>query len=239
MPVDSAVDLVNALRLSHLLAPAQLEDLAQNLLPRHPDAKSLARALLDREWLTPYQVNMLLQGVGDKLLLNPYVLLERLGDNALGQVFKARHHLMNRAVTLTVVREELLSQPETVEQFYREIQANSQLSDPHIVHAYDAGPIGASHFFATEYVDGIDLDRLVQQSGRLPVYVASAFIRQAVTGLAHAYERGLLHHDLRPANLLVAKLGSFGSASITAKTPLPSSDQLGDATVKIANLGLT
>src|SRR5579862_1769624 len=152
MPVDSAIDLINALRPSHLLAAAQLEDIAQNILPRHPDAKSLARALLDREWLTPYQVNMLLQGSGAKLVLEPYVILERLGDNALGQVFKARHHLMNRAVTLTVVREELLAQPEMVEQFYREIQANSQLSDAHLVHAYDAGPIGNSHSFATEYV---------------------------------------------------------------------------------------
>jgi eukaryotic-like serine/threonine-protein kinase len=239
MPVDSAVDLVNALRLGHLLTAGQLEDLAQNLLPQHPDAKSLARALLDREWLTPYQVNMLLTGLGARLLLEPYLILERLGDNALGQVFKARHRLMNRAVTLTVVREELLAQPEMVEQFYREIQANSQLSDPHLVHAYDAGPIGNSHFFATEYVDGIDLDRLVQQSGRLPLFVASALIQQAAAGLAHAHERNLLHHDLRPGNLLVARLGSLGSTSITTKTPLPSSDQLRDATVKIAYLGLT
>src|SRR5271167_3515612 len=103
MPVESAVDLVEALRLCHLLAHGQLEDLARNVLPRYPDAKSLARALLDREWLTPYQVNMLLQGLGAKLVLEPYVILERLGDNALGQVFKARHHLMNRAVTLTIV----------------------------------------------------------------------------------------------------------------------------------------
>ncbi len=239
MPVDSAVDLVSALRLSHLLSSGQMEELAQSLLPHHPDAKSLARALLDREWLTPYQVNMLLQGAGAKLLLEPYVILERLGDNALGQVFKARHHLMNRAVTLTVVREELLTQPEMVEQFYREIQANSQLSDAHLVHAYDAGPIGNSHFFATEYVDGIDLDRLVHLSGRLPVFVACAFIQQAAAGLAHAYERGLLHHDLRPANLLVARLGGIGSTSITAKTPMPASEQLRDATVKIAYLGLT
>src|SRR5437870_5018466 len=123
MPVDSATDLVNALRLSQLLTPAQLEDLAHNLLPRHSDARSLARALLEREWLTAYQVNMLLQGAGDKLVLKPYVLLERLGDNVLGQVYKARHHLMNRAVTLTIIREELLAQPQTVEQFYQEIQA--------------------------------------------------------------------------------------------------------------------
>lgn len=239
MPVDSAVDLVNALRLGHLLTAGQMEDVTQNLLPRCPDAKSLARALLDREWLTPYQVNMLLQGAGSKLLLEPYVILERLGDNALGQVFKARHRLMNRAVTLTVVREELLTQPDMVAQFYRELQANSQLTDAHLVHAYDAGPIGKSHFFATEYVDGIDFDRLVQQSGRLPVFVARAFIQQAAAGLAHAYERGLLHHDLRPANLLVARLGGIGSPSITAKTPMPSSDQLRDATVKIAYLGLT
>jgi serine/threonine protein kinase len=238
MSVDSSANLVNALHSTQLLAPAQLDAVIKDLHRRFPDAKSLARALIEREWLTPYQVNLLLQGSGDKLVLGPYIIVERLGDNALGQVYKARHHLMNRLVTLTIVREELLSQPKAVEQFYQEIQAASQLSDPYIVHAYDAGPIGQTHFFAQEFVEGIDLEKLVQQSGRLPAGTAALFIRQAAKGLQHAYERGLLHHDLRPANLLVAKAHG-PSTSVTTKTPLPSSSKLNAATIKIYNMGLT
>lgn len=241
MAVDSATELVNVLRANRLLSSSQFEELGRDLQRRYPEAKALGRALIDKQWLTPYQVNLLLQGAADKLVLGPYVILERLGDNALGQVHKARHQLMNRLVMLTVVREELLNQPKAVEQFYNEIQAVSQLSDPHLIHAYDAGPIGRTHFFATEYVDGVDLERLVAQSGRLPVATACSFIRQTALGLQNAYERGLLHHDLRPSNVLVAKVapGGGGSVSITARTPAPSQTQLREATIKIANLGLS
>src|SRR5215831_10322562 len=142
MPVDTAASLVNALRACQVLTSAQVDEIAKTLVQRFPDARALARALIDREWLTPYQVNLLMQDAADKLSLGPYVIIERLGDNALGQVFKARHQLMNRLVTLTIVREELLAQPKAVEEFYQEIQAASQLSDAHILHSYDAGPIG-------------------------------------------------------------------------------------------------
>jgi hypothetical protein len=180
-----------------------------------------------------------MQGAADKLSLGPYVIIERLGDNAVGQVFKARHQLMNRLVTLTVVREELLSKSDAVEQFYQEIQAASQLSDAHILHSYDAGPIGKTHFFAMEHVDSVDLETLVQQSGPLQVSTAANFIHQAAEGLYHAHERGLLHHDLRPANLLVAKNAVPTSVSLASRTPLPSKTQLKMATLKISNLGLT
>lgn len=240
MPVDTAALLVDLLRQTQLLSPTQLEAVAQDLARRFPDPKALARELLNRAWLTPYQANQLLQGASANLVLGPYAILERLGENTLGQVFKARHHLMNRLVSLTIVREELLSQPQAVERFYQEIQTASQLSDPHIVHPYDAGPIGRSHFFAQEYVDGIDLERLVQQSGPLTIATASGFICQTAMALQHSWERGLLHHDLRPANLLVSRLaGSSGTISITARTPLPSSDQLKQGTIKVSGLGLT
>jgi serine/threonine protein kinase len=237
MPVDTAANLVDVLRSCQVLTPAQLDEVAKTLAQQFPNARSLARALIDREWLTAYQVNLLMQGAADKLSHGPYIIIERLGDNALGQVFKARHQLMNRLVALTIVREELLAQPKAVEQFYQEIQAASQLSDAHILHSYDAGPIGKTHFFAMEYVEGVDLETLVQQSGPLQVSTASGFIHQAAEGLYHAHERGLLHHDLRPANLLVAK--NAVPMSFASRTPLPSKTQLKVATLKISNMGLT
>ncbi|MBL8794219.1 MAG: serine/threonine protein kinase [Planctomycetia bacterium] len=240
MPVDTAATLLDLLRQTQLLTASQLDAVEQELLRRFPDPKALARELVQRDWLTPYQANQLLQGAAGNLVLGPYGILERLGENALGQVFKARHQLMNRLVTLTIVREELLSQPQAVERFYQEIQAASQLSEPHIVHPYDAGPIGRSHFFAQEFVDGIDLERLVQQSGPLNIATASSYIGQTALALQHAWQRGLLHHDLRPANLLVSRPPTSSAAiSIAAKTPLPSSDQLRQGTIKVSNLGLT
>src|SRR5262245_31297668 len=87
-----------------------------------------------------------------------------------------------------------------------------QLSHPNIVHAYDSGPIGNTHFFAMEFVEGIDLERLVQQNGPLTVPMACDYIRQAADGLHHAFERGMLHRDVKPSNLLVTRPGASTSS---------------------------
>src|SRR5262249_45646824 len=159
-----------------LLRPEQMEELADQLSARFPEARALARELLQREWLTPYQVNRLLPGRGTELLLGPYVVLDRLGEGGTGQVFKAWHRSMERLVALKVIRRELLNDPEVVGRFYREIQIVSQLSHPNIVHAYDAGPIAGTHCLVMEYVEGTDLAKLVKQSGPLPVARACDYI---------------------------------------------------------------
>lgn len=237
--MQSSDNLVKALSQSKVLGPNQLQEV-QALLKRFNDPRSLARELIERKILTPYQANQLMQGGGKELVLGPYIILQRLGDNALGQVYKARHQHMNRLVSLTVVREDLLAQPEAVPQFYQEVQAVSQLTHPHLVCAYDAGPIGKTHFFAQEYVEGIDLERLVKQSGPLPVGPAITFVRQAALGLQHAFERRLMHHDLRPVNLLVTRFTGQGDPSYGPdQTPQPTAEQLKGALLKVCNLGLT
>src|SRR5277367_2477205 len=141
--------------------------------------------MLERGWLTSYQINQLFQGKGSDLVLGPYVLLERLGEGGTGRVFTARHQHMNRIVAVKIIRPELVSDAEVVARFRREVQVVSQLTHPNIVHAYDAGPAGSSYFLVTEYVVGTDLDKLVKQKGRLPVEQACDFLRQALMGLQH------------------------------------------------------
>jgi len=206
-PVPSAssvAGLVDMLGQCGLLSPAQREELFRGSLERFPTAHALGRELLGRDWLTPYQVNQLLQGRGPDLLVGPYQLLERLGAGGAGQVFKARHQKMYRLVALKVLHKDLLTDPESVGRFGREIQILSRLDHPNVVHAYDAGPLGATYFLAMEYVEGTDLARLVKQSGPLPVMQACAYIRQAALGLQHAHERGLVHRDIKPHNLIMS-----------------------------------
>jgi serine/threonine-protein kinase len=204
MPSASAASLVDALRQLRLLEPAQLEELVRGMAGRFPEPKALAGELLRRGWLTPYQVNQLLQGRGSDLLLGSYVILERLGEGGMGQVFKARHQKMGRIVALKLIRKDRLTKPDAIRRFEREIRAAAQLSHPNVVTAHDAAQVGDTHFFVMEYVEGIDLAKLVKDTGPLPVEQACAYIRQAALGLEHAHEKGLVHRDIKPSNLLLA-----------------------------------
>jgi WD40 repeat protein/serine/threonine protein kinase len=195
------------------------------------EARALAQHLLERGWLTPYQVNQLLLERGPDLVLGPYVLIERLGEGFGGQVFKARHQLMNRIVALRLIRIELLADQQAISQFYTQVEAASKLDHENVIHAYDAGPIGPTHFLATEFVAGTDLGRLVKESGPLPVDLACTYIYQAALGLQHGFEHGLTHRGLTPSKLLVTQAAkSDGEEEPRAQTR--------QGIVKITDLGL-
>jgi serine/threonine-protein kinase len=254
MATDLKAILVRRLGQSPLLDPAQRKQLAEQIQVNFEQPKPLLVELHRRGWLTLYQIQQLLQGKDGDLLLGPYLVMEKLGEGGNGQVFKARHQHMKRVVALKVVRPDLLSDPEVVQRFYREIEVVSHLSDPHIVHAYDAGPVGSALMLAMEYVDGIDLDHLVQRSGPLAVPQACEYIRQAALGLQHAHERGLVHRDIKPGNLLVTggvvrpkAAKAPGDSSGVFQSPLSQSGsqqfarsphQTRWGTVKILDLGL-
>jgi len=201
----TTAELVAALRQLQLLQPAQLDDVARKIESKKLDARTLAQELIEHGWLSPYQVNQLLQGRGKDLVLGKYVLLERLGEGGMGEVFKARHQKMGRIVAIKLIRKERLANKAAVERFHREIRSASQLSHPNVVHAFDADQVGGTHLFAMEYVEGVDLNKLVREKGPLPVEQASDCIRQAALGLQHAFEKGMVHRDIKPHNLLLAK----------------------------------
>jgi serine/threonine-protein kinase len=203
--IDSVQAFVGILKERKLLEPEQLADLTPEVLAKFSDPRLLARQLMQKGWLTAYQVNQIFSRSAQDLVLGSYVLLERLGEGGMGQVFKARHHRMDRIVALKVIRKEHLSNPLAVRRFRREIQAASQLSHPNIVSAFDANEVGDVHFFVMEYVEGIDLLRLVREHGPLPIGEACEYIRQAALGLQHASERGLIHRDIKPSNLVVTR----------------------------------
>ncbi len=207
MALDSVSDLADFLCHGRLLEPKQQNVLASELLPRFAEPKALAAELVRRRWLTSYQANLLLQGRGGELMLGSYVLLECIGEGGMGQVFKARNWKLGRLVALKLIRKERLSNEDAVRRFHREIRAAAQLSHPNIVLAYDADEVNGTHFFAMEYVEGTDLAKLIKQHGPLPVAQACDWVRQAALGLQHAHERGLVHRDIKPHNLLLTKQG--------------------------------
>ena len=96
-----------------LLEPPQLGELTRNSALSRLDPHRLALQLVQQGWLTPYQVNRVLAGRGLELVLGHYVLLERLGEGGMAQVFKARHRTINRLVALKVIRPDHLNNRET------------------------------------------------------------------------------------------------------------------------------
>jgi serine/threonine protein kinase len=219
MTIASAAGLVALLRRFHLMEPHTLAEL-DRLQAEYPEPRALARELVRRGWLTPYQVNQLFQGRGTSLLLGSYVLLDRLGEGGMGTVFKARHRKMGRLVALKAVRPERLSSADAIRRFHREIQAVARLSHPNIVLAFDADEANGIHFFTMEYIEGRDLARTVREDGPLDVARACDYIRQAALGLQHAHEQGMVHRDIKPHNLLVTgkgvvKLLDMGLALLT------------------------
>src|SRR5262249_51466030 len=104
MTIATSAGFVDVLRQLAVLNAAQMNELTRTLQARFPEPRGLARELAQRGWLTPYQVNQLLQGRGGQLVLGSYVLLDKLGEGTLGQVFKARHQKTERVVALKAIR---------------------------------------------------------------------------------------------------------------------------------------
>lgn len=204
MAVATVSQFADGVLQSQLLDDAQRSEV-QRLQSSARDTRAFAQDLLRREWLTAYQINQILKGRNDGLVLGPYVLLERIGEGGMGQVFKARQKMLNRLVALKVIRQQCLANPKVTLRFLREIRAAGQLNHPHIVRAYDADQINGTYYIAMEYIDGQDLAKMVKDGGPLPVDQACEYIRQAALGLQHAFERGMVHRDIKPANLLVAR----------------------------------
>src|SRR5262245_11944739 len=132
-----------------------------------------------------------------------FEILEEIGRGGMGIVYRARQRDRDRVVALKVIRKERLGNPDMLTRFRREAQASLRVLHPNIVQVYEADQEADTHFLAMEFVPGITLQKLVEQTGPLPIPLACDFVRQAALGLQHAREKGLVHRDIKPANLMV------------------------------------
>lgn len=175
----------------------------------------LASKLVDSGTLTPYQADQLKSG-RTKLSLGPYTITDWIGQGGMGQVFKAVHTMMGRECAIKVLPLHK-STPEAIENFTREIRTQAQLDHTNLVRAYDAGHDGNVHYLVTEFVPGTDLRQLVRRQGPLTMQQAANVLVQSALGLDYAHERGLIHRDVKPGNILVtpdgvAKVSDLGLA---------------------------
>src|SRR5437762_2746559 len=192
-----------------LVTSGELQGALQSLTPNVAEASpvDIANALVRKEKLTPYQAQQLQNGRGKELVLGNYVILDKIGEGGMGQVFKARHRRMKRTVAIKMLPRERLRSGSDVERFRREVELVARLDHTNIVTAYDADECGGQHFLAMQYVDGADLASVVGTSGPLNVGQAIAVLMQVASGLAYAHNKGIVHRDLKPGNLLVDHAG--------------------------------
>lgn len=203
----SSLEFVRALADHRVLDSSQMEDLGPYVL-QYPDGADLARQLQEWGWLTRYQIDSIFAGKAASLTFGDYRILEPLGQGGMGEVYKAAHVRLNRIVALKMIRPHMLSTSEKpadlIRRFQREAQAASQLIHPNIVILFDFNDLNGIPFLAMEYVDGVDLMKLVRQRGGvLPVSTACDYMRQAALGLEQVFEYGMVHRDIKPSNLLV------------------------------------
>lgn len=184
----------------------------------------LARQLVDMGIVTEYQATQLKRGLS-RLTLGPYLVTDWIGEGGMGQVFKAEHQLMGREVAIKVLPQ-CRESPNAVENFTREIRTQAILDHPNLVRAHDAGHDGNVYYLVTEYIPGTDLRRLVRTEQLLSMQQAASIISQAALGLHYAHQKGLIHRDVKPGNILVtpqghAKVSDLGLAGFLHATDDP------------------
>ena len=225
MQLDTAEDLVQALHVSGLFTPEQFAVLARDLSAFGPDVQGGMRYLLKRARVTHYQLGKVIRGKAADLFIGPYVVLDKLGEGGMGKVFRARHTRLDRTVALKVIRPSLVSNPTVRGRYAREVEATGKLDHPNIVRVDDAGEADGKFYMAMEFIDGIDLDRMMRDHRPLEVVEACEYTRQAALGLQHAHEAGIVHRDIKPSNIVVA-----------GERHLPQATE--PAAVKVLDLGL-
>jgi serine/threonine protein kinase len=177
-----------------------------------------------------------------------YRIVRLLGQGGMGAVYEAEHLVMQRSVALKVINRAFTANEAAVERFRREVRAAAKLHHPNIVTAFDAENAGDTHFLVMEYVAGRSLARLVKERGPLPFHEACDYVRQAALGLQHAHERGMVHRDVKPDNLMLtgSPLAPPGESGEGASSLPPLSPVLGGegsgvrglGTVKVLDFGL-
>ena len=151
-------------------------------------------------------VHNLARSADEAKRLGSYLLTERLGAGGMGEVWRAEHRMLARPAAIKLIRAESVGDVGAVRRFEREALATSTLQSPHTIHLYDFGITDdGTFYYVMELLDGLDLDELVRRDGPQPAERVVHILRQVCESLDEAHHRGLVHRDVKPANIYVCR----------------------------------
>ena len=221
-PTDSMDTEVSRLVVDQKLATREEVERAQQICSGDPN-ESLANALVREGYVTETQISRLKKNIEESRAqqIPGYQVLSKIGAGAMATVFKGKQLSLDRVVAIKVLPPRLSKNPEYVELFYKEGQAAAKLNHPNIVQAIDVGESHGYHYFVMEYVEGHTVYDEISRGKVFSESEALRMITQVARALEHAHDRGLIHRDVKPKNIMitperVAKLADMGLARLTA-----------------------
>jgi eukaryotic-like serine/threonine-protein kinase len=154
-----------------------------------------------------------------------YRLVELLGQGGMATIYRARDNQLERDVAVKVLRPEYGADPDFIDRFRHEAQAAASLNHPGIVAVHDYGTDPAGPYIVMELIEGEDLSTIIRRTGALPPRAAARLVAQAARAVAAAHDRGIVHRDIKPGNLLVTRDGrlkvtDFGIARALSESAL-------------------
>ncbi len=142
-----------------------------------------------------------------KTLGGRYEIIEIVGEGGMSTVYKTRDRLLDRIVAVKILKEEFSKDKGFIEKFKTEALSAARISHPNIVNIYDVGMEGDVHYIVMEYVDGQTLKDIIRQEAPLPVDKAVNIAVMICDGVHHAHEKGIIHRDIKPHNILITEQG--------------------------------
>src|SRR5919106_1163431 len=153
----------------------------------------------------------------DRRLAGRYVLEEKIAPGGMATIWRGHDDVLARTVAIKCLRDELARDPEFAERFQREAINAARLNHPNIISIFDTGVDDGVYFIVMEYFPGRNFRQLLSDSGPLDPRRAAALILPVISALGFAHNNGVIHRDVKPANILVAddarvKVADFGIA---------------------------
>jgi serine/threonine protein kinase len=167
-----------------------------------------------------------------KQQIGRYEILEEIGRGAMGVVFKGHDPLIGRLVAVKTITAGVAENPALLERFYREARAAGGLQHPNIVTIYELAESGDAPFIAMEYLEGESLEKIIARTPALPLATRLGYVLQTCRALDYAHRRGVIHRDVKPANIVVTRDGvvkvvDFGIARLASASQTQTGTLLG------------